>query len=372
RGFVMRWDGMAWQTIGGDAWTNADNLIPVRAALRLWRGVVPVVAWRDTSSTTISLARFNGPGTAKHGIDSRGSLAGCSFDTSNPPATLSATGCFIIAAGIASPHPGLVPYDVNSELWSDGAIKRRWLGLASGALTQLANGSLDAPVGSLVIKEFGINDPATRTIMETRFLVRTATGWQGFSYRWRLNGTDADLLAGNSSITVTWPLAGGGTHDHTYPSRAQCQRCHNASVGQLLGVNPGQLARRFDYAGILDDQLDVLTNLGLYTGSTTVTPYPAPHDPRATLERRVRGYLAANCSHCHNPAGERNQQDFRLATPLANTGLCALITPGDPVGSTLYQRDTSRPGMPPIASDLVDPLVVDVEGAWIRSLTSCP
>jgi len=362
RGYVAQWSGSAWVTIGGNAWTGAA--LPKSLSFKLWRDRVPVVAWRNNVNTDIELARYNGPAQS-FGISARGSLAGCSFDPANPPATLMATGCFTIVAGVATPHPGLVPYDLIAELWSDGALKRRWLGLASGALTASSNGSLDAPVGSFIIKEFAIGDPGARTIMETRFLTRTATGWQGVSYRWRFNGSDADLLSGNSTLTVTW-----GTHDHIYPSRAQCQRCHNSSVGQLLGVRPEQLARRFDYSGVLDDQLRVLNQIGVYVNAGA-TPYPAPHDPRETLEHRMRAYIATNCAHCHNPAGERNQQDFRFATLLGNTGLCALIAPGDPAGSRLYQKDASRPGMPPIATDLVDPFVADVEAQWIRSMMTC-
>ncbi len=370
RGFAVRWSGMQWQAIGGDAWNASATIAPGRPAFRLWHDRVPVVAWKDSGAATVQLARFNGPATARPGLASRASLAGCAFNPASPPATLSATGCFAIAGGVATPHAGLVPYDLQSELWSDGALKRRWLGVPSGSLTALANGSFDAPVGSFVVKEFAIDDPGARTIVETRFLARTVAGWQGFSYRWRANGSDADLLPGNASTTTTWPLSGGGTHVQIYPSRAQCQRCHVASIGPLLGVRPDQLTRRFDYAGVLDDQPRVLGQLGLATFA--VAAHPAPHDPRTPLEQRVRGYLSTNCAHCHNPAGERPQQDFRLQTPLASTGLCPLIAAGDPSGSRLYQRDTSRPGMPPIATDIVDPLVVDIEAQWIGSLTTCP
>jgi hypothetical protein len=41
------------------------------------------------------------------------------------PQTLSQTGCF---SG-STPAAGLIPFDVNSPLWSDNATKRRWMAL---------------------------------------------------------------------------------------------------------------------------------------------------------------------------------------------------------------------------------------------------
>jgi len=43
--------------------------------------------------------------------------------------------------------PGLVPYDVVTELWSDNAHKRRWIGLPDGApvMALSATGAWAAP-----------------------------------------------------------------------------------------------------------------------------------------------------------------------------------------------------------------------------------
>ncbi|MDX2091099.1 MAG: Ig-like domain-containing protein [Kofleriaceae bacterium] len=372
RGFVARWSGSGWKTIGGDAWTDAASQAPVRSMLALWHGRAPMVAWLETGAQAIDLARFNGPATARYGMASRPSLAGCSFDAANAPARLSQTGCFTITAGTAKPHPGLVPYDLRSELWTDGAIKRRWIAPPNGqAFGELANGSLDGPVGSFVIKEFALGTPTARVLVETRFLVKTASGWQGRAYQWRTDGSDADLLPGEGASRVTWNLPSGGTQEHLYPSRGECLRCHNASVGPLLGLRRNQLARELDYDGILDDQFRTLEHIGvLPLGGAT--PLPAPHDPRLSLETRVRGYLAANCAHCHNPNGERGAQDFRFDRPLGATGLCNLLVPGDPNGSRIYQRVSNRPGMPPIGTLQTDPLIIELVGRWISSMSSCP
>ncbi len=366
RGFVARFDGTAWVTVGGNAWSGAPARPIVAAQHALWHDRVPVVGFQDT--TGIALARFNGPASPRLGLTTRASIAGCDIDPNTPPATLSATGCFTIASGVATPHAGLVPYDLRSELWSDGALKRRWIGLPDGAaLTSLASGSLDAPAGTLIVKEFAIDDPGDRTIMETRFLIRTGSGWTGLTYQWRFDGSDADLLSSSASPVVTW-----GSHDHQYPSRAGCLRCHNSTVGQTLGLRRDQLARRFDYDGILDDQPRVLAQLGVLSAAA-VTPIPQPHDPRIAVEQRVRGYLVANCAHCHNPSGECAPLDFRLATPLGSTGLCEHIVPGDPASSRVYQLVSTRPGGMPAAGSLAtDPLLLDIMADWIRSLSSCP
>jgi hypothetical protein len=374
RGFVARWTGTAWQTVGGDTWTGSPDRAPVWPQMALFRGRAPVVVWSDfdPAGSSSRIARFNGPGTPRLGIGTRAPLDGCAIDIVNPPLKLSATGCFTIVGGAAMPHAGLVPYDVVSELWSDGALKRRWLALPAGGLTLTANGSFDAPVGSFIIKEFAIGDPAARTIMETRFLARDDVGWHGFSYQWRSDGSDADLLPGAAPTIANWP-DGTGTHTHSYPSRGQCLRCHNATVGPLLGVRPEQLARRFDYGGVLDEQLRTLKHIAVIAPDVTGISLPAPHDPRESLERRVRGYLAINCSHCHNPLGERPTRDFRINTPLANTHLCeGEITPGSPGTSLIVTRVSARPGMPPLATLRTDPLLLNVLPNWITSLVTCP
>src|SRR5204863_6670833 len=44
------------------------------------------------------------------------------------PDTLEETGAFANLQTL-EPNPGIVPYDVNSPLWSDGAIKKRWFSI---------------------------------------------------------------------------------------------------------------------------------------------------------------------------------------------------------------------------------------------------
>ena len=85
----------------------------------------------------------------------------------------------------------------------------------------------------------------------------------------------------------------------------------------------------------------------------------------------MRAYMAANCAHCHNP-NHISVLDLRYTTSLSNTNLCSKIVPGDPANSIVYQKVSSRPGMPPLATLAVDPLAVQMLGNWISGMTSCP
>ena len=371
RGITATWTGGAWKILGGRSWlAGAAAPSGLRIALG---GNAPVIAY--TAGGALGIARFNGPHDAALGRAARAPLAGCAFSASSPPATALASGCFTLAGpGRVSPHAGLVPYDLISELWTDGVKKRRWIALPDGTgMTGSATGAWDAPTGTVIIKEFALEttpgNPATRRAVETRFLVRDGSGWQGFSYRWRADGSDADLLT-DGQVTQAWPLDTGGTYTHYYPSRSQCQSCHEGSFGPLLGLRPEQLQRWYDYDGVIAEQLPTLVQLGVGPTST-IAPLPSPHDDSQTVERRTRGYMAANCAHCHNP-NHIAIKDLRITTPLAQTRLCETIVPGAPANSRVYQLVTQRPGMPALGSLVPDPLIGSLVGTWISGMTSCP
>jgi hypothetical protein len=374
RGALARWTGSAWSVVGGVSWLDDPQPAPTRTHIALHANEAAVVA--TSAAGAIRISRFNGPRVAGPGIATRASIAGCSFDAANPPALLSQTGCFNLAtANRPVPHAGLIPFDVVDELWSDGAKKRRYMALPDNAsMTLGANGAWVAPVGAFMIKQFDLEttpgNPSTRRPIETRFLVNDAAlGWSGFTYRWNAAGTDASLLS-DTVWTVNWPMDDGSTHAHQYPSRAHCRSCHHTSMGPLLGVRSEQLARWNDYNGMIADQLQTLSALGVAPVSSA-TPFVSAHQPGETVERRVRGYMAGNCAHCHNPQ-YLSVKDLRYTTPLAQTNLCSSITPGDPAGSRVYQLVTSRPGMPCLGTIAVDPLADQLFASWISGMTSCP
>lgn len=390
RTMAARWDGAAWSPLGPVI--NQDRETPsVAGELKLdSRGRI-VAAFRETTAgdwnrQKVLFRRYNGGDEAPHGLESFRTETTCAISDPDglggAPATLTETGCYAdVAARI--PADGLIPFDINAPLWSDGAGKRRFLVLPpGGTIGYTPVGAWQMPVGTILMKEFTIGDDVP---METRFLVkRDALVWVGFSYQWNDEGTEGTLL---SDVTTTkdWSFTDGSgnaaVHTHEYPSRAQCLRCHNASAEFVLGLQTPQMNRRLDYGlvgGNVDNQLRALGALGAFGDTLPDVEPPEMQrlgnyvDRTRPLEERVRAYLHANCAHCHRPGGERATRDFRFDTPMELTNLCGEVVPGDAASSLVYQRDGARPGMPPLATLATDDYWLGVLAEWIGSIGSCP
>jgi len=114
------------------------------------------------------------------------------------PQTLADTGAFVSLATL-TPQPGIIPFELNVPLWSDGAHKTRWFSLpGTNRIVFSRDGGGVAPIGTVWIKHFdleltnGVAESARR--LETRFLVRTEDGVYGVTYRWGGSLTNAMLV----------------------------------------------------------------------------------------------------------------------------------------------------------------------------------
>jgi len=307
------------------------------------------------------------------------------------PARLSETGLFADTLRL-QPAPGVIEYDVNAPLWSDGARKRRWIALpAGGRIGFDATGPWSFPVGTVLVKHFELElAPGEVQRIETRVLVHESAGWAGYTYRWNFLQTDADLLPGAATQTfsVEDPRAPGGRRDQTwsFPSRAQCMLCHTEAAGRVLGVKARQLNRAFAYAAATDNQLRAWNHVGLFDRDVGdpvgYAAMPDPRDAARPVADRARAWLDANCSHCHRPGGPTPADlDLRYATPRASMGVVNvrpaygdlglpdpwLLRPGAKESSVLWERLRRLDGtrMPNVGSDVVDADAVALVGAWI-------
>ncbi len=316
------------------------------------------------------------------------------------PQTVSASGLFSDMA-TRTPAPGIIPYGVNSVLWSDGASKTRFIALPGQAQIEFsADGIWQFPPNAVLVKNFYIDlevdNPETRHIVETRFLVKRgeAEEWDGFSYMWDLAGEDAVLLeeAATQSYFVADPEAEDGFREyvHFYPGPEDCALCHTRPAGYVLGLNTGQMNGTYDYDGLVDNQLRTLNHIGLFTEDigeeyAGFPKWADPTDESLPLEDRGRAYLAANCSHCHRPnVVSRAILDLRHETPMEETNTIGwvpslgmldteegfVISPGDAENSTLYLRllTFTSNRMPPVASSIIDPAGSQLIRRWIASM----
>ncbi|MDA0813920.1 MAG: FG-GAP-like repeat-containing protein, partial [Verrucomicrobia bacterium] len=321
-----------------------------------------------------------------------------------PPPTLSATRAFANLSSL-TPTSGLIPYDVNSPLWTDGALKRRWIAVPNDGSHNSAGERIgfsatepwDYPVGTVLVKHFelktNVNNPSIIRRVETRFIVHATDGYYGVTYRWRANNLDADLLVSGQSEQIPMTQANGSVVNQTwsYPSRVDCMGCHNAAAGQVLGLRTWQLNGNFTYpkTGVTDNQLRALNHLGIFSPAldeSQIGSYLRSVDLSDTsvpVEDRMRSYLDSNCAHCHRPGVTNAFFDARFNVPLSQQGIVngavlysqgidgAQVVRPQSVAQSIMHLRTSNLGaelMPPIGKNVIHSEAVALLEQWIGSL----
>jgi uncharacterized repeat protein (TIGR03806 family) len=297
---------------------------------------------------------------------------------------LSQTGC-VQTTNPQQAASGMIPYEVQMPFWSDSATKTRFLSLPNNSTINLDSvGDFYFPVGSVLMKNFILND----RYIETRLFAHGELGWQGFSYEWNDEQTEATLLADQKDKTVE------GVVWH-YPSRGECLTCHTRAAGFSLGTEALQLNRDFLYPSTQRNfnQLLTLEGIGLFSAplsdSHKQKKLAQLQDAQQSLQERARSYLHANCSYCHRPEGQTTVSiDLRYTTPLSATGICdqvptvgalgitdaRIVAPSEPLRSVLLKRlqITTSDQMPPKPGrSTVDTAGAQLISDWITSLQNC-
>lgn len=311
------------------------------------------------------------------------------------PTQLSQLGAFADLATL-TPQPGVLPYDMIEDFWSDGAEKDRWIAIPNDGTHDTPdeqiqfseNGNWTFPKGTVLIKHFELFGKR----LETRFEVHGIDGtYYYLTYKWNDQGTDATLLTAGLDETVT---VGNQSQVWHYPSTSECLNCHNSASGFVLGARTRYLNREIVYpqTGLSANQLVSLSHIGILDQAITDTDVGsfitsvAKDDPNASLELRARSYLDLNCAYCHQPGtGNRAVFDARLTTDLSNQALingsviealglsnARVIVPQDIAQSVAHYRMNSLLSgiaMPPLAKNKVDAEGVQLIEDWINSLT---
>ena len=328
--------------------------------------------------------------------------SGVSFDPDAEPCELLSSYRFFADGPAQLPNDGVVPYDVNTPLFSDYASKHRFIWLPEGTAIRYADeGPLEFPEGAVLIKTFGfaadLRDPAgDERLIETRLLIRRDGAWDGLVYRWDGLESDARLAIAGGVVPVSWIDDDGEARELEYivPHINQCEGCHtDGETTALLGPRARHLNRDFDYGGGPENQLVHLAGLGLLEGAPA-DPDNAPRAPvfddpaTGSVDERARAWLDINCAHCHNPAGParssgldlRAEQTEPIAfgvckTPVAagagSGGLQYNIVPGSPDESILvFRLEATEPDvrMPELLRQTVHQESAALVREWIAGL----
>ena len=286
------------------------------------------------------------------------------------------------------PVDTLMPYTLNSPLFSDYAEKQRYVYIPEDAQKPLkigSDGRLIFPVGSAIIKTFGYDDgKGGIKFLETRVLLHRSAGWVALPYVWNEYGNEAELKLGGKRIPLTFSDPSGEVREISYavPNMNQCKGCH-ALDGEIQPIGPK--LRNMDDG----EQIVAWMDRGwLAKDLATFEVMPDYSDKKFPLNDRARAYLDINCAHCHNRAGPASNSGLFLG--FAETDRTALgigkrpvaagrgsggrdfdIAPGHPGTSImLYRMHSTEPGiaMPELGRSLPHKEGLDLIRRWIAAM----
>jgi uncharacterized repeat protein (TIGR03806 family) len=217
-------------------------------------------------------------------------------------------------------------------------------------------------------------------LIETRVLLHRAEGWVALPYKWNPEQSEARLVLGGAREELTTPT--GQAISYAIPNKNQCKECHSLN-GELMPIGPK--ARNLSAAWLAG-----FKKAGHLDKVPKVTRRVPPWEDRAKVPvaDAARGWLDANCAHCHNPAGlasnsglylgweERDPARFGvMKRPVAagrgSGNLEFDVVPGDPDASILVYRLVSLEGgiaMPELGRASRDPAGEAVVRAWIAGM----
>jgi hypothetical protein len=284
------------------------------------------------------------------------SMFGIALDVSGAgtelPQRLSDTGLYV-AGSTTTVRTENLAFSPQYPLWSDGAVKRRWLYLPPGTAIDASHPEAwEFPPGTRLWKEFGYSRP-----VETRFIERLGDGsWRFSAYFWNADGSDAVLAPPEGIARHPVSEVPGGIY--SIPARSDCRACHDGAAVPVLGVSALQLSPDRDPLAphaerISSDHID-LRGLAARGLLRNFPPAQLDRPPRIAARtpasRAALGYMHGNCGHCHNDVGPLASLELSLAQ-----GLGAAANVATSLNSLIHQSSRYRPRAVPSASQRVVP-----------------
>lgn len=295
--------------------------------------------------------------------------------------------------------PRHLEFSPQYPLWSDGALKRRWISLpVRAAIDGSDPEAWTFPAGTRFWKEFSFGGRR----IETRFMELQEDGtWLYAAYAWNADQSEARLVSEKGRPKA---FDFGGGRSHLIPAINDCKSCHQGHRSEILGFSALQLSPARDPNAIHGEPMPAPgVDLAYLVENKLLKRLPRPLLDRppaiqgaTPAERAALGYLHGNCGHCHNDVGPMRNLGFSLwhretsgrkgaertiATAVGQAlkghvpgqapDATLRIEPGQPERSVLLQRMTSRNPivqMPPVATVIPDDDAIRHLTQWIRDL----
>lgn len=296
------------------------------------------------------------------------------------------------------PGFGVIPYTLNSSLFTDYAKKKRFIWMPNNTKAAYISDDvpLNFPVGTILIKNFYYDNvlPNNETrIIETRLMIRKNEGWVFANYVWNTEQAEASLDMDGSFVDLEWQDdTEVKSLQYRIPAGPECHTCHKVmEIARPIGPKPRNLNLIYNYGTGARNQLEKLVDLGYLENSlpNNIDVLPNYNDTNESLDLRVRSYLDVNCAHCHSEethcAYRPMRFDFTDTQDNTNIGVCVdpdtdlgldlghIVEPGDARNSVLHFRLSSTE--PSYRMPLMGRVTVHTEGVqliedWINSLNN--
>lgn len=312
-----------------------------------------------------------------------------------------------------------LPYSLATELFTDYASKYRFVILPTGEKAEYREDeSFNFPVGTVITKTFAMpvrtdtRGFSQERLLETRLLIRRASGWVALPYVWDSAETKATLNKAGADISITLTHQNtSSTFTYKVPTGSQCVQCHQLketgdSIAKITPIGPKarHINTTYSYESGSKNQLiqwvesGVLKDLG-GNELTDIKVSPTFNDSTVIagktsdeIHQLAKGYLDINCAHCHRDGGSGSNyglklefgRDFMtnlsshgiLKTPVAysgndDSGLIYDVVPGDAAKSIMPFRmnsNDSKHRMPEVGRAIVHQEGVALITQWINNM----
>lgn len=311
-----------------------------------------------------------------------------------PAKTLSEYGLFTDSTA-ATPVKEVLAYDLVNPLFSDHAVKHRFVFVPGGEQAVYSDKEVFSfPVGTVLVKTFSFapdmrTPDADRYKVETRLLIHKEDGWAAFPYIWNESGSEATYAPAGKQVNIDMIDPSGTPLGIRYaiPNKNQCKTCHQ-SGDTVLPIGPK--ARNLNHDGPTGfSQLSNWQARGIIDGVPAHPPVVAPvWDASLPVEPRARAYLDINCAHCHKADGSASNSGLWLgwtetepvklglgkhptAAGRGSGGRNMVVQPGRPDQSILVFRmasDEAGIAMPELGRSVIDEDGLSLVREWIESL----